>query len=173
MKELRRGNLYNDLLHTALYQLTLGLIFLQQGEIQQACLRIDRAITGLRKAGTTHHLPRGLLACAALHRHTHDFTRARQDLQEVFDIAEPSGMRLHLTDYHLEMARLLLAEAGFDYAQPTNSGTPRCLSEVEGNMKLAQTHIDTAAELINATGYHRRDKELLDLQQALAKVNTP
>ena len=57
-----------------------------------------------------HYLPRGLLARATLHRHTRDFARARQDLQEVFDIADGSGMRLYLTDYHLEMARLLVAE---------------------------------------------------------------
>ncbi len=71
---------------------------------------VDQSVIDLRTAQAKDHLPRGLLARAALHRHTRDFARARQDLQEVFDIAEPSGMRLHLTDYHLEMARLLLAE---------------------------------------------------------------
>jgi len=80
-----------------------------------------------------------------------------------------------LTDYHLEMARLLVAAPGFDFAQPSNStshddsGTTRCLSEAEGNMEQARCHVKAAAKLITETGYHRRDQELLDLQQALAK----
>ncbi|WP_308874386.1 hypothetical protein [Thiothrix subterranea] len=80
-------------------------------------------------------------------------------MQEVFDIADGSGMRLHLTDYHLEMARLLVAE------------------EKEGNRRLPlqadvgatggrplQYHIAEAARLITETGYHRRDAELAELQ---------
>ncbi|WP_287600140.1 TIR domain-containing protein [Thiothrix sp.] len=135
---------------------------------------LEQAVAGLRAAGYQEYLPLGLLARAALHRHTHDFARARQDLQEVFDIAEPSGMRLHLTDYHLEMARLLVAAPGFDFAQPSNStshddsGTTRCLSEAEGNMEQARCHVKAAAKLINETGYHRRDAELVELQQHLA-----
>jgi hypothetical protein len=97
-------------------------------------------------------MPLGLLARAALHRHTRDFARTRQDLQEVFDIADGSGMRLHLTDYHLEMARLLVAEA--------KTLTPTPLPEVEG----LQEHISKAAKLIEETGYHRRDPELAALQ---------
>ena len=31
-----------------------------------------------------------------------------------------------------------------------------------------QAHIEAAAKLITETGYHRRDKELLELQQILA-----
>jgi hypothetical protein len=70
-------------------------------------------------------------------------------LQEVFDIAEPSKMRLHLTDYHLEMARVILAE------------------QEEGDRPL-QHHIEAAAKLIKETGYHRRDAELAELQKHLA-----
>ncbi len=68
----------------------------------------------------------------------------------------------------LEMARLLVAEAaGFDSAQPTDSDTTRCLSGVEGNMEQIRTHVEAAAKLIEATGYHRRDAELAELQQHL------
>ena len=88
-------------------------------------------------------------------------------------------MRLHLTDYHLERARVLLAASGFDFAQPSNSGTTpclsgvvsgvegRCLSGVEGNRQSARMHIAEAERLIKATGYHRRDKELAELQPYL------
>lgn len=153
----------NWLLDIALDQLTLGRAYLQrlltpypsplphgerEQDQQQAAYWLDQAVAGLRAAGAQHHLPRGLLARAALHRHTHEFAHAHADLQEVFDIAEPSGMRLHLTDYHLEMARLLLAEG-----------------REGGNITY---HITAAAKLIQETGYHRRDQELLELQQAVA-----
>ncbi|WP_287600149.1 SEFIR domain-containing protein [Thiothrix sp.] len=185
------------LLDFALIQLTLGRAHLQQLLLPSTSGRgvggegliprslsvaegwLEQAVAALRAAGDQSYLPRGLLARAALFRHTHDFARARQDLQEVFDIAEPSGMRLHLTDYHLEMARLLVAAPGFDFAQPSNftshddSGTTRCLSEAEGNTQQALCHVKAAAKLITETGYHRRDQELLDLQQALAKESCP
>ena len=88
---------------------------------------LEQAVAGLRAAGTQDYLPLGLLARAALHRHTHDFARARQDLQEVFDIADGSGMRLHLTDYHLEMARLLVAEEETPPQPPLCRGGTRCI----------------------------------------------
>ena len=179
------------ILDFALHQLTLGRAYLQQAveetpsrSLSEAEGWLDQAVAGLRAAGAQEFVARGLLARAALHRHTRDFTRARQDLQEVFEIAEPSGMRLFLVDWHLEMARVLVAEAGFDYAQPSDlapnhgfdfaqptSGTPRCLSVVEGNRKQAQTHIKAAANLITATGYHRCDAELAALQQACKLKN--
>ena len=151
-----------SLLSIALDQLTLGRAHLQQRLLPSTFGRgaggeglhwLDQAVAGLRIAGTLQYLPLGLLARAALHRHTRDFDRARQDLQEVFDIADGSGMRLHLTDYHLEMARLLVAEA--------KSLTPTPLPEVEG----LQEHIAKAEKLIEATGYRRRDKELVELKQ--------
>lgn len=107
---------------------------------------LEKAVASLRKAGAQDHLPRGLLVRAVLSRFTGDFSQAAQDLQEVFEIVEPSGMRLFLTDYHLEIARLLLAQQ----------------KKVE-----AQTHIEMAETLIRQTGYHRRDAELLELQKQL------
>ena len=64
----------------------------------------------------------------------------------MFEIADRSGMRLFLTDYHLEMARLLRAENK---------------SENE-----VQIHIEEAARLIKETGYYRRDAELAELQNS-------
>jgi len=53
------------------------------------------------------------------------------------------GMRLYLTDYHLEQARLFRASSKPERARP---------------------HIADARELIAETGYHRRDAELADLE---------
>ena len=49
-------------------------------------------MASLREAGDQDMLPSFLLARAACFRHTHDYIPAHQDLQEVFDLAEPSGM---------------------------------------------------------------------------------
>ncbi len=138
------------LLSIALDQLTLGRAHLQQEDFPQAAHWLNQAVAGLRAAGQQDDLPRSLLARAALHRQTQNYPNAHQDLQEVFDIAEPSGMRLHLTDYHLEMTRLLLAES---------------------KAKEANHHIQQAADLITQTGYHRRDAELLELQQTITPQN--
>lgn len=78
------------------------------------------------------YLPLALLARGTQH-----------DLDEVYKIAARSGMRLHLTDYHLAQARLYIRENRRANAQP---------------------HIEKAAKLIEETGYHRRDAELAALK---------
>jgi len=152
------------LLDIALDQLTLGRAYYQQGNFLQATDWLDQAVAGLREAGTQDYLPRGLLVRAALHRDTrnpnYDFTRAHQDLQEAHDIAEPSGMRLHLTDYHLEMARLLITEQENPPQSPVEKG--------ESALSL-QEHIAKAAKLIEETGYKRRLPELEALQKQVAR----
>jgi hypothetical protein len=107
-------------------------------------------VQGFRLAGRLDDLPLGLLARAANFRQLDDFTHAQQNLDEVRTIAARSGMRLHLTDYRLEQARLYLA------APPTGAETPAA---------RARPHIAAAAALIAETGYHRRDAELADLQK--------
>jgi tetratricopeptide (TPR) repeat protein len=71
---------------------------------------LDAAVEGLRKAGAEHHIPRGLLARAAFRRDRGDWDGAREDLDEVNEIAGRGGMRLHLANHHLERARLELAQ---------------------------------------------------------------
>ena len=97
----------NWLSDIALDQLSIGRAYFQQAMYQDALIWIDQSISIFHGAGYIDILPFSLLNRAALHRHTRDFARAQADLQEVFDITDYSGMRLHLTDYHLEMARLL------------------------------------------------------------------
>lgn len=110
---------------------------------------LQRAVAGLRLAGQVHELPRGLLARAVLYRITGDYEEAARDLAEVLRIATRSGMRLHLADYHLESARLRLAQ---------------------DNNDKAREHLTTAKEMIERMGYHRRDKEVDALEQQLGPV---
>ncbi len=118
----------------------------------------------MRKAGTEHYVPGGLLARAGYHRYCIAFciqpdaaspsadllTQAQHDLQESHDIAQRGGMRLHLTDYYLECARLALS-----VDQPLFELT-------------AAEHVAKAKQLIEDTGYKRRLPEVVYLEACLA-----
>jgi len=162
--EIAQGN--NWLLNIALDNLTIGRTHILQ-EVQngssnftQATTYLNQAVEGLRKSGQQDDLPRGLLTRAELCRAKKEFPKAQRDLDEVYAIASRSGMRLYLTDYHLESARLCLAME----KTPGTTTTP-------GNLRsIAREHLNAAKNLINATGYHRRDKEVQDLEQELGVV---
>ena len=131
--------------------------------LPQANSWLDKAVEGLRKSGTEHHLPRGLLARACYYRfaacialndsqasHQDSLNKAKQNLQEARDIAQRGGMKLFLTDYHLESARLALTlgeETVFDLG--------------------AAAHVAHAEALITDTGYHRRDAEVAYLNEVI------
>jgi tetratricopeptide (TPR) repeat protein len=142
-----------SLLTVALDHLTLGRAHLglaltedRIARLAQATEQLDRAVDGLRRAGTEHHIPRGLLARAALQRFRSDFTGAAVDLTEALEIAERGPMRLHECDAHLEWARL-------------------CRDQ--GDLAAARRHVARARELVNETGYGRREREVRWLEKTL------
>ncbi len=138
-----------DLLSIALDHLTLGRAALALSDLPEAAKRLNEAVDGLRAAGTQHHIPRGLLGRADLHRRQGHFDRARRDLHEVEKIARRGEMRLFLTDFHLESARLAHAES--DRAH-------------------AREHLEKARQLVTETGYHRRDPDLDEIALEASKV---
>ena len=71
------------------------------------------------------------------------------DLDEAMQIALRSGLRLHEADAHLGYARLGIAE---------------------GDPMAARRHLENAREIINATGYHRRDGEVRKLESQLVSA---
>jgi tetratricopeptide (TPR) repeat protein len=169
---LETTNSNSSLLDPALDQLSLGKAYLQQAllsgwtykkntaahqeSMQSAQQWLDKAVSGLRNAGTEDHLPRGLLARATLFRHQKQWQSAYADLQESFDIAQRGGMLLHLVDYHLESARLEFSQY---------------------HKKAVIQHCKAAQQLINRTAYHRRQAELNLLypqgaKQAMEKMVT-
>ena len=129
---------YFGLLTKALDNLSLGRAWLLEakkagtGDTTQAAEFLQRAVDGPRQAGIQEYIARGLLARAELHRVKGDYGRAERDLAEVLRIAARSGMGLHLADYHLESARLHLAQ---------------------GNQDKAREHWTTAKEMIERIGY--------------------
>ncbi len=111
-------------------------------ELTQATEHLDVAVAGLRQAGQEHHLPRGLLARAALRRVRADVAGASADLGEGLEIAERGHMRLHECDVHLEWARL-------------------CRSA--GQDGEARGHYERARALVEELGYRRREAEIREL----------
>ena len=144
LKYAKKNNHLSDL---ALYQYVAGVSYLEGKKYETSGKWLDKAVISFREAGDQTRLPCGLLARAALNRKLSKYEFALRDLVEVFDIAESGEMRLNLTDYHLEMARLILAKSTRH-------------SEVG-------IHLDKAAKLIETTGYHRRDTDLRLLKDQL------
>ncbi len=143
-----------SLLTIALDHLSLGRAELvawqadHSGDLATAEKALNQAVDGLRQAGTIHHVPRGLLARAALFRVTGEVDRAWRDLDEVRRIAKRSEMRLFACDAHLEAARLHLAQ---------------------GDRDDARTELGHAKDLIEDTGYHRRDREVEEIEALLIR----
>ncbi len=136
-------------MHSACGLVQLSKAPKSKADIQMAREYLQTALDCFRDANLRDELPRALLIRARLRFFTGEWTgpeSAQADLAEARAIAERGEMRLHLTDYHLESARLALAL--HDAAQ-------------------ARAHSDAARKLIDATGYHRRDGELQAIADAL------
>jgi len=138
----------------AVEYLSLGHSLLLQAQQEgtsdfaQAEFYLNQAVKYLRQAGTQHLIPHGLLSRAVLYRLQLRFEPAQRDLNEAMTIATRGGMRLHEADCHLEYARLYLAMGG-DYKSK------------------AREHLAKAKAMINDMGYHRRDKEVEELEKRL------
>ena len=79
--------------------------------------RFDEAVRALRMSGSDEQLPKALLARAQFYRQQFErsgeaigLRTAADDLAELHDIASRGSMGLHLADWHLESARLCLAQ---------------------------------------------------------------
>jgi len=105
---------------------------------------LNQAVDGLREAGQQPDLPLGLLARADLYRYQQRWEKAWADLEEAKEIAERGQMNLYMADYHLEAARLCLAQGG--------------------RLEEARQHYEQAAKRVKDMGYHRRDPEVLLIQ---------
>lgn len=142
----------NWLLDIALDNLSLGrghlLKILKDGgmDYSEAEKHLNKAVEGLRKAGQQDELPRGLLVRSELFRIQKAFTEAHHDLDEAMTIAIRSGMGLREADCHLEYTRLYLAES---------------------DKEKAREHYTKAKAMINGMGYHRRDKDMKEIEALL------
>ncbi len=89
--------------------------------LQNAAPQIDAAVDGFRRAGTTHHIPHGLLTRAWLRFLDGECTRiesAEGDLNEAWEIAERGPMKLFMADLHLYRARLFHGVKPYPWTSP-------------------------------------------------------
>jgi tetratricopeptide (TPR) repeat protein len=139
------------LLNIAIDHLSLGRAYklkdqIEKGDFSKATEHLDQAVNGLRQAGIQDYLSHGLLARASLRRICKDFDMAKHDVDEAFSIASRGDMGLWLADCHLEYARLY-----YD----------------KGEKDKARDSLKIAKEMIDRMGYHRRDKEVQELEGKL------
>ncbi len=137
------GDAKQTLLSVAFDNLTLGRVTLNRSILGNAPLDAHNPASKPRysftAAGRCNHLPRALLVRSWLRAFQGDFVASRADLDEAQQIAERGPMRLHLADIHLHRARLF----------------------------RDRKELQKARALIERCGYHRRDEELRDAEQAL------
>ncbi|HVG30792.1 MAG TPA: TIR domain-containing protein [Pyrinomonadaceae bacterium] len=140
------------LLNIALDYLSIGRAYLLQARREassnftEATKYLNRAVNGLRQAGNLDDLPRGLLARAELHRVKGEFDRTQDDLDEAISIAQRGSMGLYEADCHLEYARLYLAR---------------------GEREKARESWEKAKGMIERMGYHRRDRDVVEIEDQL------
>ena len=145
-----------------------------------------RQVDGLREAGAEEFIVRGLLARAAAARYRAVIlpdqtavqqaqTSAAQDLAEVYASATRSGMRLFLTDWHLEMARWLLTFPDIMHSDPWMRTIGEIGADSEGSADdncgaygglSAAEHIQQARDLMDQTGYRWPDAAVEHLRTA-------
>lgn len=141
-----------SLLSIALDHLSLGRAHLLQAlregtsDLSQASEHLNQAVDWLRRAGTQQYIPRGLLARAELYMAQKDFEKAKRDLDEAMTIAERGEMGLYEADCRLGYARLYLAM---------------------GDKGKAREELAIAKGMITKMGYHRRDKEVEEIEEQL------
>ena len=116
---------------------------------------INTAVSYLRQSSRLDFLPRGLLTRSIYHflNPKTGSDSAFEDLEEAWDIADRSGMLLHKTDILLTRARLFFREKEYHWKDST-----------------PQQDLQAAEKLIQKTGYHRRDQELVDAKKAILGI---
>ena len=110
----------------------------------------ENAVEGLRRAGTTHHLPRALLTRSWFRFLASSHRGSQRDLDDAWEIAERGPMRLFMADIHLYRARLFFREDEYPWDSP-------------------ETDLTAARRLIEQCGYWRRKEELEDAERVILK----
>jgi tetratricopeptide (TPR) repeat protein len=158
-----------SILDVALNYLTLGRAALYEAVLEglapdqlDPCREsLQRAVDGLRRAGSQDHLPRGLLTRAWLRffsgaRTGHE--SAQSDLNEAWEIAERGPMPLFMADIRLHRARLFGLSKDRPATYPWTSTS-------------WQADLAEARRLIAKHGYGRRKEELEDAEAAARAVS--
>ena len=126
--------------------LLMKAIIEQTNDLADAERELSKAVDAFRQSNSDDQISRGLLSRSEFYRHKKDFGRANHDIDEAFSIAKRGEMRLYEADCHLAYARLYLAE---------------------GNKEKEKEHLAIAKKMIEEMGYHRRDKDVREMEGLL------
>jgi tetratricopeptide (TPR) repeat protein len=146
---------FGNLLDIANDNVSLGRAYLLQALrdsrtiSKEAASLLERAVEILRRAGLLDRLVGGLLVRSFLYRINGEFNSARADLDEASRLALRGSMGLHKADCHLEYARLYLAQ---------------------NEQEKARGRWATAKGMIERMGYHRRDKDVKEIEAQLDEM---
>ena len=144
MAQIREGKTSGVLLLQGFGHLSVGKARLAQSRVDsETAMHLNEAVNIVRRASQQHHTPRPLIARSEFFRKQMDFSRSEHDLEEADFLAKRAGMMLHECDCHLSRARLYRASNRYS---------------------LAREHYDAARRMVLAMGYHRRDKELAEIE---------
>jgi tetratricopeptide (TPR) repeat protein len=163
------------LLSIALDRLSIGKALMHQSvgnkaaSFSEAENYLNQAVDSLREAGQQQYLPLGLFVRAILFRHQKDFSKSWTDLDEALEIAEYEQMRLYLTDYHLEVCRNIRSQLANKNYQIIEDSETLTLTKEEMQTRF-QEHFKKAEQLVQETGYHRRDNEIKDLRITISDL---
>lgn len=114
----------------------------------EARMHAGAAVDGLRGAGRTDYLPRGLLMRAWVEAAEGAADAARADLEDAWQLAERGPMRLYMADIHLYRARLFRGAGPYPWTSPRDD-------------------LAAARSLIERSGSRRRGGELEDAEAAV------
>ena len=155
---LARAALYRALLDACDLAQLQSAIQDPECEIQN---HLAAAVTGLRAAGQMDYLPRGLLPRSWLRFLLGDMSGSREDLDEAWDIADRGPMPLFQADILLNRVRLFGRVECEEGSEKAKTAYP---------WGSIQQDLAEARRLIQEHGYHRRDEELTDAEQAILSV---
>ncbi len=158
--------------------LNRGILTTGSSEVKLAKRHLNKSVSFLRQAGRQDHLPRGLLARAALHRKQERFDDADQDLTEVDTIAKRGKMLIFQIDAAIERSRLHLAREEPAAARQSLDRTKQLIQQTE---KLYQSHEPDWPEweppayvntikLGEIVGYHRRSPDINEIEDTLSRL---
>jgi tetratricopeptide (TPR) repeat protein len=143
---LKTAQHQNKLLDMALGHLTLARTYHVLQQLQTASTEFKLAIQAIQKAGSIDETPPFYLAHASFHLSQNELVKAKDDIDTANQTITRCGMKLYAVDAALLLGRYYLAMH---------------------DKATAQSYYDQAAMLIVETGYHLRDKDLIELKRGL------
>jgi tetratricopeptide (TPR) repeat protein len=167
--ELEQSMPGTPIIDFALHNLTLAKVSLYRRILTGAKVtspsepasHIAQAVEGLRSAGDIPLIPLGLLISAWTRHVTGDTRRARENLEEAWEITEQGPMLLMQADILLYRARL--------FGRPRSDSRGGKLAEGHGDYPwgLVTDDLQEARRLIEKHNYGRRREEIADVDRVL------